>query len=94
MKSILFFRVFLVLLLISSSVNSQERPLEQEKKAAGMSELEFHNLKVLSPGLIFVINPVALLLMRSSYLMVRICLIGRVSMEEKRNGLFMKEFLL
>ena len=88
MKSILFFRVFLVLLLISSSVNSQERPLEQEKKAAGMSEI-----RVPQPESV-VINPVALLLMRSSYLMVRICLIGRVSMEEKRNGLFMKEFLL
>ena len=37
-------------------------------------------------------STVVLLLMRSSYLTVRICLIGRVSMEEKRNGLFMKEF--
>ena len=53
MKSILFFRVFLVLLLISSSVSSQERPLEQEKEAAGMSEIRVPQPESVVPGVDF-----------------------------------------
>ena len=88
MKFILFFRVFLVLLLVSSSVNSQERPLKQEKKASGMSEIRVPQPESVIPGIDFCDQSCG----APSDATVRICLIGRVSMEEKRNGLFMKEF--
>ena len=54
MKFILFFRVFLVLLLVSSSVNSQERPLKQEKKASGMSEIRVPQPESVIPGIDFI----------------------------------------
>lgn len=92
MKFILFFRVFLVLLLVSSSVNSQERPLKQEKKASGMSEIRVPQPESVIPGIDFCDQSCGAPSDAIVYLTVRICLIGRVSMEEKRNGLFMKEF--